>query len=174
MHEEIAERFWSKVNKTDSCWLWTGTPSQTYGSITIKSKILKAHKVSFEMAFYPVAPGRIVCHKCDTPRCVRPDHLFIGDYKDNSQDMISKGRGFFNRPESHNLSPKGEEHWCHLLKDAQKGERNHHAILTEQQVSEIREKYASGDISQTKLAQEYNVAQTTISAIIRKVLWSYF
>lgn len=79
------------------CWLWTGTTNnQGYGKMTISKKGTKtyprAHRVSYELFNGPIKSGLIVCHKCDTPSCVNPDHLFIGSVKDNVQDSIKKGR----------------------------------------------------------------------------------
>lgn len=88
-------RFWRHVNKSDgidSCWNWTGTPSQKYGQLSWQGKLMGAHRVSWLIHFGPIAGRVCVCHKCDNSRCVRPDHLFLGTYQDNSDDMMKKGR----------------------------------------------------------------------------------
>jgi len=85
-------RFWSKVNKTDTCWEWTGYKDR-YGIFGIEGKNLKAHRVSWEITFGPVPEGLHVLHKCDNPGCVKPDHLFLGTHTDNMRDMVVKGRG---------------------------------------------------------------------------------
>lgn len=178
IEESVKKRFWALVDKSDidGCWLFKGTPALVYGTIKINKKQIKAHRVSYAIdnnIDYKDIPYEIkVCHKCDTPRCVNPKHLFLGTSKDNSQDMINKGRGFFNRPESKNLSPKGDKHWCHLRKDAQKGINNHNCKLSTQQIQEIRIRYNNKELSQEKLAKEYGIAQTTVSAIVRKLLWA--
>lgn len=90
----LAERFWEKVEKTDGCWLWTASlTNKGYGEFRLNepSPIL-AHRVAYELAHGPIPPGLFVCHHCDNPPCVRPDHLFLGTQKDNAQDMVRKGR----------------------------------------------------------------------------------
>jgi hypothetical protein len=89
----LRERFEGKVRKTSKCWLWTGTiRASGYGEIIFRNKKLGAHRLSYEL-HYGVNPGSLqVCHHCDNPRCVRPDHLFLGTALDNSRDMDSKGR----------------------------------------------------------------------------------
>lgn len=85
-------RFWGRVLKTESCWLWAATPPTQYGSISLNGKTYMAHRLSYILANGPIDDGRLVCHKCDIPGCVRPDHLFLGTHADNSLDMVAKGR----------------------------------------------------------------------------------
>ena len=87
----IEERFWSKVNKTDSCWLWTGKKGR-YGQFRLNGGIVGAHRVSWELANGPIPNGLLVCHSCDVPLCVNPAHLFLGRQGDNMQDMMNKDR----------------------------------------------------------------------------------
>lgn len=89
----IKSRFWSKVQKSDGCWIWTGgsTPSG-YGCIYFNGKQQRAHRVVLMMQGIEIPAGACVMHKCDNPACVRPDHLRIGTVKDNNWDAISKGR----------------------------------------------------------------------------------
>jgi hypothetical protein len=100
--EADQERFWSRVNKTDGCWLWIGRAADGYGHITIAGGVRKAHRVSWTLANGGIFPARhlFVCHKCDNPMCVRPDHLFLGTVQDNVKDMIQKQRqrGGANQP----------------------------------------------------------------------------
>lgn len=87
-------RFWAKVDKTETCWLWTGAKVPNgYGAISIgHAKPYQAHRFSWEMHFGPIPNEMQVCHKCDVRLYVRPDHLFLGTRKDNMQDMAQKGR----------------------------------------------------------------------------------
>lgn len=90
---EFRTRFIAKIEKTQSCWLWTGPLSQSgYGRASRGTKKVRAHRASYELFVGPIPEGMCVLHKCDIPRCVNPDHLFIGTHLDNMRDMESKGR----------------------------------------------------------------------------------
>lgn len=94
----LQERFWTKVAKgnPDECWLWTGslTNSGGYGQLS-RSRAegpVRANRVSYEMHIGPIPDGLSVLHRCDTPACVNPAHLFLGTTRDNARDMSRKGR----------------------------------------------------------------------------------
>jgi hypothetical protein len=95
-------RFWEKVEKTGGCWRWTGgTNNKGYGIFCWKGKgqnrMEGAHRVSYFLA-HGVWPGeKLVCHTCDNPSCVRPEHLFLGTNSENLRDMVSKGRHWTQR-----------------------------------------------------------------------------
>jgi hypothetical protein len=100
----IEQRFWSKVNKTADCWLWTASTVRGYGQIALNRKPVAAHRLSWELAYGPLADGQSVLHRCDTPRCVRPDHLFLGTQQDNLIDARAKGRLDSSRPRTRVLT----------------------------------------------------------------------
>lgn len=86
-------RFESYVERADGCWLWRGPRmGNGYGEINRGRKVLLAHRVSYSKHVGPIPEGMKVCHRCDTPACVRPDHLFLGSQADNLADMMAKGR----------------------------------------------------------------------------------
>lgn len=86
-------RLLKHVTKTQTCWNWTGCKvGMGYGRIKINKRLYLAHRTSYELHIGPIPDKMCVLHKCDNPACIRPDHLFIGTQKDNSRDMILKGR----------------------------------------------------------------------------------
>jgi len=87
------ERFWKKVKKTRGCWFWTAyCTSNGYGRTQYNLREVYAHRASWEMHFGKIPKGSNVLHKCDTPSCVRPEHLFLGSQADNMRDMAIKRR----------------------------------------------------------------------------------
>lgn len=92
--EPLGPGFWSRVQKSDGCWLWTGVIARRYGLYYWKGRLRRAHRLAYAEAYGPITAGIIVCHCCDTPACVRPDHLFLGTQADNLRDMREKGRSF--------------------------------------------------------------------------------
>lgn len=91
---ETQKRFYNYVNKTKTCWLWTGPSSgKGYGDFYCAGSKMKAHRYTWTVANNRIIPkGGMICHKCDTPLCVNPDHLFLGDAKINQLDCAAKGR----------------------------------------------------------------------------------
>lgn len=147
----VEDRFWSKVIKTPTCWLWHGriTPFG-YGAFFFDSKDRPAHRVSWIIANGPITGDLDVCHRCDVPACVRPDHLFLGTAHDNIMDCERKGRA---------VHPRGE----HAGK----------AKLTERQVLAIRALYVPHVTSLTKLARIFRVTTQCIFAIVHRITWRH-
>jgi hypothetical protein len=88
------ERFWDKVQKTESCWLWTAYLKRNgYGQFfPRRGHPVYAHRYSYELARGAIPDGLLVLHACDNPRCVNPNHLSLGTQKENLADMRRKGR----------------------------------------------------------------------------------
>jgi len=92
-HLSVKERFFEKVNKTNSCWLWTGAlTSRGYGSFGVEGKVTSAHRYSYQIHIGKIPKGLIICHSCDVPACVNPEHLWAGTTSDNMKDMVAKNR----------------------------------------------------------------------------------
>lgn len=142
------EKFWDKVQKTKDCWEWTGSKQHGYGQFQHK----RAHRVSWEIYNGPITKGLLVCHTCDNPPCVNPDHLFLGTPKNNMQDAMIKGR----LPGGH--GPKGIK--CGKAK------------LTEEQVLQIRTEYPIIK-SIRKLANKFNISRANIQFIIHRITWKH-
>lgn len=158
-------RFWAYVDKSspDGCWRWTRSLAKSggYGIFCIgpKGRMVRAHRWAYEQASgAPIPPGMEVCHHCDNPPCVRPDHLFLGTHADNMADMSRKGRG-------------GTIH-IEALSRARLGAGNPAAKLTDAQVIEMRARVAAGE-KQLHVAREYGISPGTMSGIISRKRWSH-
>lgn len=172
-------RFWSKVNRTDSCWLWTaGTMNSGYGQFSIRNQRgILTHRVSYELAYGSIPDGLMVCHTCDVRTCVNPAHLFLGTAADNQRDMANKGR-----------AASGDRHWTHTDPSKRafgdrngariyrermpRGEQNNLAVLTADQVRDIRSRAAAGDL-QREIAARYGINRATISYIVARKTWKH-
>lgn len=144
----LHKRFWAKVIKTDTCWNWRGSTNNGRGMININGVPKFSSRVSWELSFGKILDGLCVCHKCDNPLCVRPDHLFLGTHKDNMRDAIKKGR--FKYP------------------PIMKGEENPTAKLNWNIVREIR---ANKKDTLSAMAKKYNVCIATIGNIKNYKVW---
>jgi hypothetical protein len=161
---KFAPPFWDRVDKSGDCWTWTaGTTAFGYGRVnglpyTGRQSALLTHRVSWFLTYgeWPAA-GMCVLHRCDNPPCVRPDHLFLGTKKDNTQDMVQKGRG------KAGAQPFGSR--TH-------GTRNAHAKLNEAQVVEMRQRAAGGE-HYRDLAVEYGISATRCNGIINGQGWRH-
>jgi hypothetical protein len=119
--EQLAHLFWSRVRKTDGCWLWEGAWTKGAGaddearygvfSRGARGTGVPAHRFSWELANGTIPAGGHVLHRCDVPLCVRPDHLFLGDQLANMRDMAAKGRQALQaHPER---AARGDRHGTH-------------------------------------------------------------
>jgi len=157
--EERIAHFWSKVSKTDTCWWWTaGQGGNGYGQFWDGTRSLGAHCYSWEQECGPVPEGMEVCHHCDNGLCVNPDHLFLGTHADNMDDAARKGRMPGGAP--------GPQPW-------QQGEGAYNSVLTEDDVRAMREEYAAGGTTHSKLGMKYGVSSSVAGRIIRREMWAH-
>lgn len=149
----LEKRFWKYVDKDgpNGCWLWTGTlRPDGYGVIGRGGRgqgLERANRLSYMIHFGQIPDGMFVCHKCDNPTCVNPEHLFLGSPGDNCHDMVKKKR-----------NAHGETSY---------------AKLTTEQVVEIRRIYSLGGISQIKIADRYGISRSHVSLIVRGERWQH-
>ena len=159
-------RFWSHVDKSDpnGCWLWLGKKNKKgYGKCKLRRREYRTNRVSYFMATGE-DPGELcVCHTCDTPSCVRPEHLWLGDNLENREDMRLKGRAASGDRSGPRLHPERMP----------RGEGHHAATFTAEQVLEIRRMYDAGGISQTELARQLNRSKSTIRKIVKRTRWKH-
>jgi len=145
------DRFWDGVDQSPGqgpsgdCWEWTkGRVEQGYGRLSVGLGEVRAHRLSFEIAFGPIPEGLMVCHHCDNPPCCNPSHLFVGTNTDNMADMATKGRSL-------------------------QGTRHHKAKLTDDDVRAIR----ADCRMQIEIAPAYGVTQGLIGMIKRGEVWKH-
>jgi len=136
------------------CWLWSGAPGAGgYGVIRHDRRYQKAHRVSWALHNGFMPPRTVkVCHHCDTPACVNPDHLWLGSQADNVADMMAKGR--------HRSVPRF-------------GDDNPMAALNGDQVWEIRHALRTGKWSQAAIARSYGVSKMTVCRISNWQTWPH-
>jgi len=147
-------RFWASIRRTESgCWEWSGCrDGNGYGVIENRElgKRQKAPRLSWEINRGPIPAGLFVCHHCDNPPCVNPEHLFLGTPADNMRDMAAKGRSG---------TPLGSAH--------------PNAILTEAHVAEIRRLYAGGGVTHRQLGQRFSVSKSAVGAVMSGRNWGH-
>lgn len=140
--------FWAKVRTGRGCWEWTAYVHHTgYGYFQYNGVVQGAHRVSWQIHHGPIPEGMRVCHHCDNPLCVRPDHLFLGTDADNAHDRDRKGRNINKRGPAHPL-----------------------AKLTAADGAAIRAASAAGE-SRNSIARRLGWSRTTVSAVLQGRRW---
>ena len=157
----LIDRYWEKVDSKpidpNGCWLWTaGTSAAGYGMLSRGGRgngMIYTHRMAWEFAYGSIPSNMWVLHQCDVPRCVRPDHLFLGTQFDNMRDMSAKRR-----------------QWAQLHPErVRRGITNNKAKLTEDDVHHIRQ---SGE-SNRALARRLGVNHKTVSLVRRGLTWKH-
>lgn len=149
----LSEKFWARVNKTDSCWLWTGDvrggwEGHRYGCVRMGPVRISTHRLSWEIHFGKIPQGKFVCHRCDNTLCVRPDHLFLGTAQTNQDDCKAKGRSTF-------------------------GERNGRAVVTAEIVLMMRLLHRWKGIGGAELGRRYGLHKDSVYSILRRRNWKH-
>lgn len=177
----IHERFWAKVDKStkNGCWEWTACTTQKgYGTFYAlnadgKETNIRAHRFSYELVYGKIPDGLMVCHKCDNPKCVNPNHLFLGTGKENMEDAKRKGRHY---------TPEVKKRWSlaklgkpsrlkgRHLSDEQRAKmstiRQGKIMIKDDIVNDVIEKYISG-YSALALSMEFKIDRSTIKRILK-------
>ncbi len=182
------EKLFNKTSPepTSGCWIWLGaTANCGYGELRMKGVRTRAHRYSYELFKGPIPKGLFVCHSCDVPACVNPDHLWVGTQKDNLADMVRKERsasgsrnGMYGKEFTKEHRQKLREN--HRGKDSlatkkkksetKLGSLNPNAKLSEEDIRVIRKKRFQG-IKRKFLAEEYKVNVAVISNITSRKTW---
>lgn len=149
------EKFWVKVRKTRTCWIWTGDKDRKgYGRVRRRAlayRTVQAHRYAWIITNGRIFGGMHVLHKCDTPACVRPSHLWLGTHQDNMDDMWHKGRG----------NPG------HVF-----GSKQGSAKLTDGKVRNIRAMAARG-FKQQAIADAFGIDRSNVSIIVLRKGWRH-
>lgn len=158
--QDIAERFSRKFEPCpmSGCWLWTGAlDDDGYGRVLVDGRNSKAHRVAYTLHKGAIPEGLYVCHRCDTPACVNPVHLFVGTAADNAADMDAKGRRRAVAP-----------------RKPQRGSASARARLTEAVVLDLRTRYARGErIHQPSEAARLGVAVSVLNRALHGHTWKH-
>lgn len=134
------------------CWLYDGHTVSGYPVVRFRQKAVLVHRASWEHHFGAIPEGLFVCHRCDTPACCNPDHLFLGTPKENHADMVRKGRATRPTP--------------------MPGTSNANALLTEGDIGPICAAYLAGE-SSPQIAARYGVNPKTIGKILTGASWTH-
>lgn len=156
MTDHIRALFWERVDRRgdDECWLWTGATARKYGVLMVDRQLpsFRAHRLSYAIHFGDLPTDMLVCHRCDNPPCINPNHLFLGTAADNAADRDAKGR-----------ARGGAKMPCH-------GSKHPRAKLSEEQVRSIIVDLIPHSTN-SEIAALYGVHPVSIKDIRRRKTW---
>lgn len=152
---EISAELYFYVTINGDCMEWKGgTDKKGYGVLNWKGKNARAHRLSYQLTYGDIPKGYLICHSCDNPKCINPKHLWAGTSKENSQDMMRKGRGNLKKGVRFELAPFRP-----------------HSKLNEENVIDIKKRLRNKETA-VSISKSYGVSDRTIGAIKRGRLWS--
>lgn len=152
---EVTERFWSRVsgNEPNECWNYVGSlNSDGYGNCRYEGRVEKAHRLAWMFTQGRIPKGMCVCHHCDNPACVNPQHLFLATHAENMADAATKGR-MSGAPN-------------------QQGDGNNASKIRAAWVPFIRALIKRG-VQQKEIAEVCNVSRAAICLIHKRVNWRH-
>lgn len=150
MPVDFETRFFSRIETGSGCWLWLGARDRDgYGQIKCAGRQCKAHRIMFAWVRGAIADDLQICHSCDNPPCVNPEHLFAGTGEINMQDCKQKGR----------------------LAD-RRGVKNTLAKLVDGQILEIRARRSAGEMLKS-IAASFGVSESRVSLVARGLAWEH-
>lgn len=142
----VEDRFLKYVNKTNTCWVWTGAIGKNgYGTLTVNKKFKASHRIAYELYKGEIPKGLEVCHTCDNTKCVNPEHLWVGTHSQNMRDKYNKGRS----------NTTGRKDTIDTR-------------LSDKQIIDIKNKYKPYKYTMKMLSEEYNVCQSSINNILKE------
>lgn len=147
------DKFDALVKRGDGCWEWQGTRLATeldYGTMTIDGRPWRAHRVSYFLHYGDLPAGALICHHCDNPPCVNPDHIYAGSYPSNAADREGRKR-----------------------REIPRGEASATSKLTDEQVLEIRRLCATRELTQKQIAAKFGLSHAMISFIHTRKNWTH-
>lgn len=146
---QLQARLDAQTVRSASCWRWTGyrRNSLGHGAMSIHNRPVWVHRIAYALAIGPVPADAVVCHSCDVPPCIRPDHLFLGTQADNVADMERKGRA---------------------RKVGVAGPAHHHFRITDDVVKDVRAVHAAERPQQRELARRFGLTQASVWAIVNR------
>ena len=151
-------QFWALgVRTEDGCLDWPrARNNRGYGQIRRGDRCLLTHRVAWEYANGPIPDGLAILHRCDRPACYEPTHLFVGSLRDNTQDMVRKGRQWLQKAPERAL--RGEAHW--------------NAVLDDEKVRDIRRRRENGETLKA-IADVYGIHLSSVWLIVKRKYWKH-
>lgn len=154
------DAFWLQVEMVGECWIWKGNVSRRYGRTYTNGRTVRAHRHAWEIVNGPIPKGLVVCHRCDTPLCVRPDHLFLATTAENNADRAAKGR-----------SAQGDRHPSRMYPERRpRGEKHGMARYTAAQIQEAKSLIDSGK-TLNETSRITGINKHTLSKVKRGIQW---